>query len=655
MFMLSKLLHLKSVGFWLAGYLLVAASCLAFLVDELVFHHHYAVVAEYPGQGVQAVHIRFESERRLLGLEVRDNRYGDAASVARASFNSRKPVASVQLTLVDAAGNALTTGQFQRVAVKSRWGEAQASMTPGPVSSLEPVPGTWSKAFGRSSVKWILVLGLTTLALGALQFNRQAQTNRWPLLFLFAWVVFLTLLAGEVITDRPIYGDGVGQLRAAFNLFAHNVFAEQLANPPSPDNFIEPLPALVNSVYFRVLNWFGVGPMPFEQMHWGSLAYLTKQINLLWVLVGQLALAGFVYAKTRRVWAAALTVLLAHVFFFGNYRVVDTYYTELQGGVLLLLASMGLYALFDRFGWRSAALTGALLAMLALTKASFYYINLVVILAVVGGLLLSAMLGKRISFRRAGALSLLLVLAYAAVLGPWLARNQSLFGNATVSDRGGVVLYIRATKNQMTAEEIRGALYLYGPSVYHHLGGRWAFARPVADELDPAQGAWMRVNRNRSPNSFFASVKQELVQALSVPDDQGRTMTMNQVAADMNRKAIASILDNPVKHVGMSFVFLWRGMWGVAPVDFYGVKPHRDLVLAELAMLMFYVLATVFLLRALLRRDVPALMLGLLTLGGVGFYAGLSHFLPRYMVQFYPALVLMASLQLLALLRRKST
>lgn len=161
----------------------------------------------------------------------------------------------------------------------------------------------------------------------------------------------------------------------------------------------------------------------------------------------------------------------------------------------------------------------------------------------------------------------------------------------------------------------------------------------------------MRVNRNRSPNSFFASVKQELVQALSVPDDQGRTMTMNQVAADMNRKAIASILDNPVKHVGMSFVFLWRGMWGVAPVDFYGVKPHRDLVLAELAMLMFYVLATVFLLRALLRRDVPALMLGLLTLGGVGFYAGLSHFLPRYMVQLYPSFVLMASLQLFAMSR----
>lgn len=652
---MSKLSQLRSVGFWLVGYALVAASCLAFLVDELVFHHHYAVVAEYPGQGVKAVHIRFESERGLLGQEVRDNRHGDAASVvARASFNSRKPVASVQLTLVDATGNALTTGQFQRVAVKSRWGEAQASMTPGPVASLEPVPGTWSKAFSRNSVKWALVLGLTTLALGALQFNRQAQANRWSLLFLFAWVVFLTLLAGEVITDRAIYGDGVGQLRAAYNLFAHNVFAEQLGNPPTPDNFIEPLPALVNSWYFRVLNWVDVGPMPFEQMHWGSLAYLTKQINLLWVFVGQIALAGFVYIKTRRVWAAALTVLLAHAFFFGNYRVVDTYYTELQGGVLLLLASMGLYALLDRFGWRSAALTGALLAMLALTKASFYYINLVVILAVVGGLLLSAMLGKRISIRRAGALSLLLVLAYASVLGPWLARNHSLFGNATVSDRGGVVLYIRATKNQMTAEEVRGALYLYGPTFYHHLGAKWAFARPMADELDPHVGAWMRVHRNRSPNSFFATVRHELSQAMAVPDEQGRPMTMNQVAADMNRKAITSILDNPVKHVGMSFVFLWRGMWGVAPVDFYGVKPHRDLVVAELAMLAFYLLAALFVLRALIKRDVSGVMLGMLTVGGVAFYAGLSHFLPRYMVQFYPALVLMASLQLLALLRRKS-
>lgn len=643
-------------AFGLLATAMVAFACLLFVVDEVVFHHRYAVTVEYPGQGVQAVQVRFEGKSGLLSQALVSNRSSSADSaVARANFKSRKPVVSVQVAMMDATGQALNQGQFQRLVVKTRWGEAVPVSLSGPAATVTPVQGSWAQALKRNSVKWALVLVLTAVFVLVLQTHQQAQRHRWPLVVLFSFVVMLTLMSGEVISDRPIYGDGVGQLRAAFNLFAHNVFAEQLANPPSPDNFIEPLPALVNSVYFRVLNWFGVGPMPFEQMHWGSLAYLTKQINLLWVLVGQLALAGFVYAKTRRVWAAALTVLLAHVFFFGNYRVVNTYYTELQGGVLLLLASMGLYALFDRFGWRSAALTGALLAMLALTKASFYYINLVVILAVVGGLLLSAVLGKRISFRRAGALSLLLVLAYAAVLGPWLARNQSLFGNATVSDRGGVVLYIRATKNQMTAEEIRGALYLYGPSVYHHLGGRGAFARPVADELDPAQGAWMRVNRNRSPNSFFASVKQELGQALSVPDDQGRTMTMNQVAADMNRKAFASILDNPVKHVGMSFVFLWRGMWGVAPVDFYGVKPHRDLVLAELAMLMFYVLATVFLLRALLRRDVPALMLGLLTLGGVGFYAGLSHFLPRYMVQFYPALVLMASLQLLALLRRKST
>jgi FtsH-binding integral membrane protein len=57
---------------------------------------------------------------------------------------------------------------------------------------------------------------------------------------------------------------------------------------------------------------------------------------------------------------------------------------------------------------------------------------------------------------------------------------------------------------------------------------------------------------------------------------------------------------------------------------------------------------------ALFKRDVPALMLGLLAFGGVAFYTGLSHFLPRYMVQFYPAMVLMASLQLFAWLRRKS-
>jgi hypothetical protein len=653
--LLKRWSQVGSRGFWLSAFAMVALACLAFVVDEVAFHHPYAVTVEYPGQGVQAVQVNFEGKRGLLGQEVLNNRSGSVdAVVARASFKSRRPVVSVQVALMDAAGQAITQGQFHRVVVKTRWGEAVPVSVTESVVTVKPLQGTWDQALKRNGVKWALVLVLTVVFVGVIQTHQQAQKHRWPLIALFSWVILLTLMAGEVVSDRTIYGDGVGQLRATYNLFTHNVFAEQLGSPPAPDNFIEPLPAFVNSLYFHVLSWTGIGPLAFDDLHWGGLVYLAKQINLLWVFVGQLALAVFVYVKTQKLWVTATVVLLAHVFFFGSYRVVDTYYTELQGGVLLLLSSMALHQLFEQWGWRSALLSGVLLALLALTKASFYYINLVVILVVAGALLLGALWHQRITVKRAAALALVVVLSYAAVLGPWMARNHAHFGSAAVSDRGGVVLYIRATKNQMTAEEIRGAFYLYGPSIYHHFGNAWAYARPTSNELDPQVGAWMRVNRNRSPNSFFATVRNELSQAMAATDAQGRPMTLNQVAAEMNRKAISSILENPVKHVGMSFVFLWRGMWGVAPVDFYGVKSHRDLIVTELAMLAFYLLAALFVLRALVKRDIPTLMLGLLTVGGVAFYAGLSHFLPRYMVQFYPVIVLMASLQLFALLRRKS-
>lgn len=651
---LKRWAQVGPMGFGLMATAMVAMACLAFVVDEVAFHHRYAVTVEYPGQGVQAVQVNFEGKRGLLWQEVLNNRSASTNVVAHATFKSRKPVETVQVSLLGAAGQALTQGQFQRVVVKTRWGEAVPRSVSEPAVTVRPVPGTWTQVLKRNGVKWALVCVLTAVMVGVLLVHQQAHRHRWPLMALFAWVVLLTLMAGEVISERPIYGDGVGQLRAAYNLFTHHVFAEQLGSPPVPDNFIEPLSAFVNSLYFRVLSGSGVGPMAFEDLHRGSLVYLAKQINLLWVLVGQLALAVFVYAKTQKLWLAAAVVLLAHVFFFGSYRVVDTYYTELQGGVLLLLASMALDQLFAQWGWRSSLMSGVLLALLALTKASFYYINLVVLLVVAGALMLGARWYHRITVKRAGALALLVVLSYAAVLGPWMARNHALFGSAAVSDRGGIVLYIRATKNQMTAEEIRGAFYLYGPSVYQRLGAKWAYARPLANELDPNEGAWMRVNRNRSPNSFFASVRKELAQAMSWPDAQGRTQTLNEVAADMNRKAIASILDNPVKHVGMSFVFLWRGMWGIPPVDFYGVKGHHDLMVAEVSMLAIYLLSLMFVFWALFKRDVPALMLGLLAFGGVAFYTGLSHFLPRYMVQFYPAMVLMASLQLFAWLRRKS-
>jgi hypothetical protein len=633
--------------FYVLGLLLVALFVLVYLVNQWTFNHRYSVMVNYQGQDVQTLEINFYSGDEVVNTERFANQKGDDPSVRQwLQFRTRADIDSLSAVLIDKNGQALKKGVLNEVLVKTKWSQVQQfSVVTNPHKVDVTSTHVTARALLKRNTPKILFVFLATFGVLFLLTRYQSlNPHRWSLLFLFALVVLMTLMSGEVISDRTIYGDGVGQLRAAYNLYAHTIFAEQLGSPPVPDNFIEPFPAFVNSIYFRLLEWRLHTPLDFARMHWGDLVYLVKQIHLVWVFVGQMALALFLFALTRKLWLATLAVLLAQVFFFGNYQVLDTYYTELQGGVLLLLASMALYFTVLKARIAPGLISGALLALLALTKASFYYINLLVLLVLGLILLYSAWSQRKFTFKQALLVWLAVLVAYAAVLGPWIARNYVLFNSPAISDRGGIVLYIRATKNQMTAEEVRGALYLYGPRLYHSLGEWWPYARPLANELDPNEGAWMRVNRNRSPHSFFAQVRNELNAATSVPDATGRTKTMNEVAHDMNQRAIQSILSQPLKHVGMSFVFLWRGMWGLEPLNIYLIPNEFDNLLGEMGMLFIYCFAIFGYLLIIFRMEMAFLSLGMLTFGGIAFYAGLSHFLPRYMHIFLPTLILLSSI-----------
>lgn len=637
------------------GLLLVVLSLAGYLLDEWAFNHRYFVQLDYQGRGVHAAEVQFYTDDEVVHTERLVNRKGDAPSVRqRLQFRTREDVVGFSAVLLDQTGQVVQPALFNEVLVKTKWGQVQQlSVASNPLRlEVGTTHATLQGLLKRNGSKLLLALLAASVVLVVLSRLQSLRPHRWALLFLFSLVMMLTLMSGEVISDRTIYGDGVGQLRAAYNLYAHNVFAEQLGNPPVPDNFIEPFPAFVNSLYFRLLEWRLQAPLEFAQMHWGNLVYLVKQIHLMWIFVGQMSLALFVYALSRKAWLAAVSVLLAQVFFFGNYRVVDTYYTELQGGVLLLLSSMALYFTVLRFGiWPSVA-SGFLLALLALTKASFYYINLVVLLVLALVLLYVAWAEKRFTIKKAIAVWFAVLVAYAAVLGPWVARNYALFNSPAISDRGGIVLYIRATKNQMNAEEVRGALYLYGPRLYHRLGEWWPYARPLADELDPNTGAWMRVNRNSSPNSFFAQVRNELSTEMAVIGEGGKTKTLNEVAKDMNQRALDSIKADPIKHLGISMVFLWRGMWDVVPANFPFLSETSDAIFSESILFSIYLFAVLGMLFAILNRNMRLFSLGCLGFGGVMFYALLSHFLPRYMLVFYPVLILFTMVFLFDLLSK---
>jgi hypothetical protein len=256
---------------------------------------------------------------------------------------------------------------------------------------------------------------------------------------------------------------------------------------------------------------------------------------------------------------------------------------------------------------------------------------------------------------------LLSLMAHGAVL-VWLATQQS--HKATEPETDVLMIAVQPTEavpeTNSEPEAIKNTTPATAESVPNEPKRPFMDAPPAPSAAEWAQASTYTLkNSKRYRYTWGQQVRSMMGTAFEGPD-QGVVRFQIEIAPDgtltrletlwstspkaeeLARKAIASILDQPLKHLGMSFVFLWRGMWGVSPIDFYVVKAHHDLIVAELGLLSFYAMAFVFLVMAWVKRRLSMIMLSLLALGGVSFYAGLSHFLPRYMLPFYPVFVLLA-------------
>jgi hypothetical protein len=81
-------------------------------------------------------------------------------------------------------------------------------------------------------------------------------------------------------------------------------------------------------------------------------------------------------------------------------------------------------------------------------------------------------------------------------------------------------------------------------------------------------------------------------------------------------------------------------MWDKTPIDFYFFKDDFDVFATEFLMLAIYLFFILGIFWSLFKKNIGLASLGVLSLGGIMFYSLLSHFLPRYMLIFNPALIL---------------
>ena len=469
-------------------------------------------------------------------------------------------------------------------------------------------------------------------------------------------IVGLTILAmlalgATQITVGGSQKDALVNLRLAHNLASHGVLSTAERAPFAASNAREPIPNLVTAGHLKLMALAGQEPS-YRELVEGPGARAVKGANLYWAALGLAASALLVQLLTGRLLLVLITTVLVGYFFFAVPMFVDTLYTELQASVMLLWSSLFLVLAVrtSRRRWFLAAGLG--FGLLSLTKAIFFYVCLLIM----AGLLLRALwlaTGQR--RWRPLAVGAALLLGFTAAVLPWMIRNKLQLGTFQLTQRGGRVLYARAIKNGMTATEVPGALYFWGPSIYQHGSRLLGFGAAPADFQ--AGGRYQRINR------YGSNFQQADLEAAMAGRPQDVISYHRKVGAEVNRLILASakqgvpdanrkaekqvgdeakrmILSDPARHFLMTPLFLWRGIWSW-PNEGVTFKGSAIYVAAKdvLALLSYVALVALFLL-GVIRRNGAFLAVTVLPVGMLLAYGLLTHNIPRYSAPAIPLMIL---------------
>jgi hypothetical protein len=299
--------------------------------------------------------------------------------------------------------------------------------------------------------------------------------------------------------------------------------------------------------------------------------------------------------------------------------------TESLAAWTLVLACASLVWLVRTSRLRAAAVAGVCLGAVVLTKAAALYVALVLIPLLAASLVLFGLMPRR----RALTVLAALAVAFAVTVAPWMIRNYIQFGDAAISQRGGVVLYTRALKDGMSNDEYWGTFYAYAPielqrGIFESLlgfqradlrpGGR--YARLI--RYPPGEEELVLAGQVEGAVSFFGKAWATKVRLEQQMAATGRP----KAEADriLQERATSMIKAAPGRHLALTLPFAWRGLWSFA----------RDVPLSVVANLVAFASLLAFPLVAIWRRRPDWFAFSLLPVGMYWIHALLTHFIPRY-------------------------
>ncbi len=477
------------------------------------------------------------------------------------------------------------------------------------------------------------------------------RLDRLKLLVVGLTIAGMVALSATQISGAGSQKDALVNLRMAHNLAHHGVLSTAERAPFSASNAREPIPNLVTAGHLKLMALVGQTPS-FDALVQGPGARAVKVANLVWVTLGLVATALLMQSLTGSLLLVLMATAMVGYFFFAVPMFVDTLYTELQASVMLLWSSLFLLLAVRTSRRRWFLATGLSFGLMTLTKAIFFYLCLLIVAAI----LLQALWTRR---RQrpwpplAGCVALLM--GFSITVMPWMVRNKLQLGTTQLTQRGGRVLYARALKNQMPAAEIPGALYFWGPSFYQHASKRLGFGATQADFQ--AGGRYQRINRYGSdfqradleaalsgrPSdviSYHRKVGAEVNRLTMVPPQRNAQDPYRLAEKAVGEKARTMIVSNPARHLLMTPLFLWRGIWSW-PNEGVNFKANSKYVLLKDLLTFFsYLSLFILFLLGVIRRNSSFLAITILPVGMLLAYGLLTHNIPRYSAPAIPLTIL---------------
>ena len=467
----------------------------------------------------------------------------------------------------------------------------------------------------------------------------------------------LTFLSAPNIDGSSIKGDATQNLKIAYNLFHNSNFSVNLRYPAQArTNFREPVPPAYTALYAKVFVPEHVTGN-FQEWHNGEFTRLIKLGNLGWVFAGLMGLWLLAWHQTRSHPASLAVLTLAYLFFFHNPAVINSLYTELHTSVLMIWSSLLLLRTLQAPRLGLAVLTGLLIGALSLTKSLFFVAGPAVLLLAIGLWWWRAPAGStRIAVLH---LALPALLAFAAVVTPWMLRNQHELGTTELSSgRAGYVMFKRALMDQMSDAEFRLGFDLYGPQLYKDAvegtelairlpedmerGGRLQWLNPYRSSFQEEDSRAIYAGRPDLSFTYYrkaAAVYQQVKRILFEGGHPQPDLMADQI---MKRVAMQTMLAHPVDHLKVSVLLFWRGFWWM-PNNLEKLFPafmHIDSRWGEAFNAVAGVSLFVAFLVFLLRRDATGVALTALPVVMIAMHTLLTQNLPRFTVPAIPFMLL---------------